>query len=205
MGFGLMNFVKDIEAREDGKPVGKDISVKKDAPAASQAAKRPSGPMDKIQAVIPELYKIEKDPKHALGLSGDTLKTLCELGVIDISINEKGTKLTESFRIIEQVTGKLPKEQAAEEFGETKTLAERVSAMPQKGADNDDDIICTKRPIERKPQKSVYLIETPREKKTAEQPKAAGALIPPPDDAPKPETPAPGSPLIPPKPQDQQR
>jgi len=204
MGFGLMNFVKDIEAREDGKPVGKDISAKKDAPASAPAAKKPSGPMDKVQAVIPELYKIEKDPKHAMLLSGDILKTLCELGVIDISINEKGTKLTESFRIIEQVTGKLPKE-PAEDMPETKTLAERVSAMPQKGTDNDDDIICTKRPTERKPQRSIYLIETPREKKPPVAGPAAAALIPPPADAPKTEAPAQGSALIPPKAEDQQR
>jgi len=204
MAFGLQNFVKDIEAREDGKPVGKDISVKKDAPAAAPAAKRPSGPMDKVQAVIPELYKIEKDPKHAMALSGETLKTLCELGVIDITINEKGSKLTESFRMIETVTGKLQKE-PAEDMPETKTLAERVSAMPQKGDDNDDDIICTKRPAERKPQTSIYLIETPRDKKPAEAAKAATALIPPLADAPKTEAPAPGAPLIPPKPQDQQR
>ena len=162
MGLGIAGFIREMEEREEKKARGE--------PAGKVA---PSGKaldgVEKIRSIIPDLRKLEEDPQHIKTLSGDSLKTLCELEVLDISMNERGKSLIESFKVIEQVTASIPKQEE-----ETKKLADKVEALPAKG--NDVEIQYRKAQPEKELPKSVYLIETPRETQPKEEKEQPGSL-----------------------------
>lgn len=211
-GKGLMGIISKmgeldesgINKKADGgnaKPAG-GIS-----PFVAPSAVQPSAPrtsMDRLHSIMPELYKIEKDPNAIFSIPADKLKTLCDLKLIDVSLNEKGRKTAESYRLLESMAGEIkaaPEPKPLRNFydtpilgdkgGEKHTLAENVSAIPDTtGIRNDNVIIAKGGGSEIKKPKSMYLIETPRQAAKPAEKQTEGAkaeakperkpLIPPP-------------------------
>lgn len=167
MALGIAGFVKEIEKREERKV--NDISVEKTGTSKK---------MDTVENIMPELYKLEKDPAYIKSMPGEALSALCRFEVLDISINERGLKLMESFKTIEQITSAIPKQ----ETEGTEKLADKVDALPETD-ESDVEIQYKKAAPEKRLPKSVYLIETPRKEEDTqelpEQEEGKGPLIPP--------------------------
>ncbi len=201
-GKGLMGIIgkmgeldeSGINRKADNGPAKPAGGLSSFTPAQPSA---PKTPMDRIHSIIPELYKIEKDPNAIFNIPADKLKTLCDLKLIDLSLNDKGRKTAESYRLLESMAGEMksaPEPKPLRNFDDTPilgdkgeekhTLAENVSAMPDMtGTRNDNVIIARGGSSEIKKPKSMYLIETPRQ--AAEAPKTETKperkpLIPPP-------------------------
>lgn len=168
---------------EPSKPAGGLSSIAAPVPAQPSA---PRTPMDRLHSIMPELYKIEKDPNAIFNIPADKLKTLCDLKLIDFSLNEKGRKTAESYRLLESMAGEIkaaPEPRPlrnvdntpilGDKDGEKHTLAENISAIPDtSGIKNDNVIIAKSGGAEQKKPKSMYLIETPRQSLPgAEKPK----------------------------------
>lgn len=89
MAGGLANFVSQAEERcSDSK-----------SPFKAQATA-----INKIQDVVPYLKMLIDDPASGNTVPGDKLKTLAELKLIDVVVNEKGKRIFDTFREIEDLT-----------------------------------------------------------------------------------------------------
>jgi len=181
-GKGIMSIISRMADLDESGINSKVSSAAPVSSVSSAQASAPRSPMDRLQNIMPELYKVEKDPAAIYTLPADKLKTLCELKLVDFTLNERGKKTAESFRMLESMAKEIktsePKPlRSVEETpilgdkdGEKHTLAEKVSAMPDSSGIRNDNVIIARGGGggDLKKQKSVYLIETPRQQSPAQ-------------------------------------
>lgn len=204
-GKGIMGIISRM-ADLDESGINKKSNGEAAKPAAgifSSQASAPRSPMDRLQNIMPELYKVEKDPGAIYTLPADKLKTLCDLKLVDFMLNERGKKTAESFRMLESMAKEIKTSEPkplrnvddtpilGDKDEEKHTLAEKISAIPDSSGIRNDNVIIARGGGEIKRPKSVYLVETPRQQQSPAQ---AEKL----KEEPKQETKTERKPLIPP-------
>lgn len=114
-------------------------------------------PLEKIQELIPHLKRLMEDQNACGTIPPDKLKTMADMMLVDVTVNEKGQRICETFQEIEALTkGRMDFSTRDDEGHKRHYLAEQVSATQSEEPTMDGDIQVAKTGGKPRP-KSLYM------------------------------------------------